>query len=249
MIYAQHEESLLGIGNTYACYLFSKCAAGKPFNHTVNNVRCLYFQDKWSRGYVCATYYHNPISYKLVSGKLSFHNTICLRFIKPIFVRHVTGGSSPCMITPHSGHNPHLQYCCEMSESQLNVFMSISRRKRISGLMLDRAANLYPDGLSCCAVDSIFIQAAQSHRGSKIFWRTCRMDFVELSGLYVNYPEYNRRLVGPTTSTRLNISHTDGMLNMLKTDPRAMAAIMNAKNPVMSGGRTERTKWMPHILT
>lgn len=141
MIYAQYKESLLGIGNTYACYLFSKCAAGAPFNHTVNNVKCLYFQDKKSRRYACSTHYHDPISYKLVSGKLSFHNTIGLRFIKPIFVRHVTGGSSPCTVNPHSGHNPHLQYCySEISESQLNVFMSISRRKRINGLMLDRAA-------------------------------------------------------------------------------------------------------------
>ena len=140
MIYAQYKESLLGIETTYACYLFSKCAVGTPFNHTVSNTQYLYFQDKKSRRYACATHYHDPISYKLVSGKLSFHNTIGLSFIKPIFVRHVTGGVSPCMVTLHSCYNPHLQFRCEMTKPQLNVFISSSRLKRINGLMLDRAA-------------------------------------------------------------------------------------------------------------
>lgn len=126
------------------------------------------------------------------------------------------------------------------------------------GARLERAANLYPDGISGCAVDSIFIQAAQSHRGGKIFWTTNRISILELNsnkrrssstnGLYVDYPEYNKRLVGPITSTCLKKSRTDSMLNMLKTGPRTMAIIMNVKNPAMSGSLAERVEWTPHVL-
>ena len=124
------------------------------------------------------------------------------------------------------------------------------------GARLERVANLYPDGISGCALDSVFIQASQ--RNGKIFWIANRISILELNsnkplsfstdGLRVNYPEYNKRLVGPETSTCLKKSRTDGMLNMLKTGLRTMAIIMNVKNPVMSGGLAERVEWTPHVL-